>query len=266
MIYFLGASHMAITLSAWIDKNDSAQERFGKEEPAFLDFRLKAGETIKNIKAASIYIAHFAPWWGKILALKNESGELQVAPGFIKLIQSIGTEPAGEKDALFVFMTGEEHYHLGKMEHEPPVDFYLPSHPELNIAPERQVIPLSVIETQLRAYLENAFKAFEAIRRLQPYLEIINVICPPPILSGEATKSATIQAQDIVRLKYYLLYSKIMRETLTSLNIASILPPESAIDENSFLLSEYVKDNVHGNHLYGEKVIDQIKQFIESRT
>jgi hypothetical protein len=209
---------------------------------------IKSGVLPDRVKVANIYIANTAPYWGPVLAAQTGPTTIGIAPGFVKLLSSI--DPENGKSVVFTFMHGEEYVSMSTKEYAEPHDFYMPSRPDLPISPQRQVIPLAVIEKQVAFYLTKTVANFKAMRSYHPGLRIVNVVCPPP------------SNEDRMRLKYYLLYVQMLNDALLPLQVESLLPPPETVSQEGLLRPEFVGDLVHGNTWYGSKVVAQMKELL----
>jgi hypothetical protein len=268
MIYLLGASHMGVVVSAWAHPDETGHQKFGAIPPHFIKLRSKFNDDNDFFWASSIYIGHYAPFWGDTLVQKSSNGSLNISPGFKDLINSITPD---EENSLFLFMTGEEHFHLGRMKHDPEIDFEIPWRHDLIIQDGRQVIPYNIIENQVTAHLNNALMNLLVIRRLLPAMNIFNVICPPPINYQNTQKkdlpinigdkNGEISTNETIRLKYYIIYCHILSQFTEKIGITPIFPPQHTVSANGYLKNEYARDKIHGNTAYGNSVIDQIKAF-----
>ena len=264
MVYMLGGSHIGPVLDACSAEN--GQSIYSEQEPAFIDWRTKPGTFAVPVKAANIYVGQYSPHWGPTLAVQTEPTVIRIAPGFQSLLASIDRGDAG--NVVFVFMKGEEYYHMAGAD-SVPHDFYLPWHPELGISPQLQVVPLEIVQREVAYYLTDAIAAFNAIYSLLPGTRIVNVICPPPTdlesyakviydpskLPGQALKYS-------VRLKYYLLYRKMLQEAVALRGIESLLPPAETVRPDGPLRPEFVGDGFHGNLLYGSHVCAQMNELL----
>ena len=272
MIYILGMSHIYPVLGAC--SAEDGQKIRTEDEPAFVDWRTKPGVLAAPVRAASIYIRDYAPHWGEVLAEQTEPTVISIAPGFRALLDSI--DPENGKSVLFVFMQGEEYYQLAvgnfeRPEDCQPADFYMPWHPELSISPLQQVVPLEVMERLMEFFLTKAAATFTAIRSLWPGLRVVNVICPPPPdldcyakVIHDKSRLASASLNYSARLKYYLLYRKILRETAALRGIETLLPPAATVRPDGLLRSEYAGDGLHGNLLYGSLVCEQMNELLQA--
>jgi hypothetical protein len=265
MIYLMGASHAGIVISSWAHPEETRHHHFGEGPPEFINLRSRFSEDLMGFNAASIYIGHYSTWWGPDLAVLSEDKMVAITPGFRSMLESMRTDHA--QNYLFVFMTGEEHYHLGLTKWDPAIDFEIPWRQDLHIQSGRQVLPWRVVEKQVAAALTKSFLNFVAIRRLLPDVHIYNVICPPPIERLNVDDPDRINydpvslksAEEVVRLKYYIAYTQLLSRFTKELGIPAVWPPRQAVSDDGFLELEYVKDKIHGNMRYGEAVIDQIR-------
>ena len=248
MIYLLGASHMGVVLKSWIMHDEaSLVEEFGKCEPKFIEFKTNDGN---SVSAASIYIGHYSKFWGEHLAKIKNDTELEINSGFLNLLNPLSKIEKNRK--LYIFMTGQEHYHLGIQKFGPNYDFNIPWRSDLSVDSDTQIIPFDIILRQVNNHLFSFYSNILAIRRLLPEINLYNVVCPPPAYPSKFFR-------DIYRLKYYIVYQNLLNEFSKSLNIKVLCPPVETLNELGFLMKEYSEDEVHGNFNYAQKVISQIK-------
>lgn len=271
MIYMLGSSHLILLFETCGIGRDVLWQMFSGHAPAFLDLELPPGILPQPTRIASIHGAHYGPYWGPLLAAQTQPNVIAMAPGFRQLLESIEDE-AGSS-TLFVFMNGEEHYHMSTTDHQPPCDFHIPWRPDLPILPQRQVVPLEVVERLVAYYLTKAIANFVAIRSIQPKLRVVNVLCPPPVPEAQLTKVEAASGEampsaahpDSVRLKYYLLYAKALTEATAKLNIETLSPPAAAVDAKGMIKPEYLLDNIHGNKRYADEVLAQMSELVRGQ-
>jgi hypothetical protein len=271
MIYMLGMSHLEPVLDA-VSANGLSEQLDkirGSEEPSFVEWATKTGILPDQVKTASIYIRQIAPHWGSVPAVQIEPTVVGMVPGFRTLLESIDQDD--ERNALVMFMYGEEHIYMGRRQHDARHDFYIPWRPDLPVRPHRQVIPLDVIGREVSHYLVKAIANFMAIRAVCPTLKVINVVCPPPSRTGatddpddvvQEDDPALARDHDSVRVKYYLLYAKALMEALLPLGVESLMPPMDTVGADGLLRPEYAHDGVHGNALYGSRVAAQISDVL----
>jgi hypothetical protein len=166
MIYLLGMSHIMPVLCACSTDSEKAWSAFAEiirdKAPFFFEWPTARDVLPCAVKVASIYVAHIAPYWGPALATENADSGLGCAPQFGELLKSI--PQADSADSLFVFMHGEEFIHICRRTYPAAYDFHLPERPDLSIRPGRQVVPLEVIQRQMRESLSKAIATFKVIR------------------------------------------------------------------------------------------------------
>lgn len=268
MIYLLGMSHIMPVLCACSVDPDKAWSAFAEmirdRAPFFFQWPTAEDVLPCAVKVASIYIGHTAPYWGPVLAMESPDEGLCCSQKFGELLNSI--PPTESADSLFVFMHGEEFINICRRTYPVGYDFYLPERPDLWIKPERQVVPLEVIQRQMRESLSKAIATFKVIRVFKPDLRIINVICPPPV-DGEVLENSYesfggSRGDEDLRLKHYLIYRAMLREATEALEIQSLLPPEEALTSKGLLSAGFTGDPVHGNARYGAQVLSQMRKLL----
>jgi hypothetical protein len=267
-IYILGMSHIMPVLRACSPHKEGHHHHFGNgTPPTFIDWPTLPDCLPAPLKVASIYIAHTAPFWGPVLAVQDSPNGIACAEGFRKLLESIDAEDV--KTPIFVFMHGEEHIHMSRRRYESPYDFMIPDRPDLPLSPLHQVVPLSVIEAQVRHSLAPAKANFLVIRSLCHRANVMNVLCPPPVLGTSLPPMApevspTGNTNDFLRLKNYLVYARLLREFLDPLGIPTLAPPPETLTPEGLLRPEYTGDPVHGNAEYGRRVLSQLRSVLAS--
>jgi hypothetical protein len=270
MIYMLGMSHLEPVLDA-ISANGLPEQLWkitGAEEPSFIDWDIKPNILPDRVKATSIYIRQIGLHWGMVPAVEMGPSIVGMVPGFRKLLESIDGDDG--KTTLFAFMYGEEHVHMSRRGYDVRHDFYLPWRPDLPVSPHRQVVPLDVIEKEVAQYLVKAKANFMAISACCPGVRVVNVVCPPPPrvdieVEGVPEDHASAQCDSYrARLKYYLLYAKALNEAVLPLGIESMMPAPDTLDADGFLLMQYAHDGVHGNALYGSRVLAQMNEVLQA--
>ncbi len=273
MIYLLGASHLMALLDACSSAGVDAQlhKLDGAREPAFLEWDLRTGLLPQRLKAASLYRRHTVPWWGETLAEMISPTQLGIAPGYSALLQSIGSEPDGAEDILFLAPRGEEHHLMAAFGLADPCDFRLPWRPDLPLAPGCAVIPLEIAEEQMAHRLTRSLLAMRAARMVRRSLRIVCITCPPP--AATEALQAWHEAQGlpphpilllptVVRLKHWLLYARAIEQGARALRMEVLAPPPEALAVDGTLKIEFVRDVVHGNRAYGELVCQQMAALV----
>jgi hypothetical protein len=268
MIYFMGMSHVLPVLKAC--SAGGLEQQIGRIHndlpPAFVDWDLTPGALPEQLRVANLYIRQIAPQWGATLAVQSATTVVGLVPGFQELLSSITNDPG--QHTLFAFIHGEEHIHLSLRDREDPLDFCWPERPDLVVLPKRQVIPLEIIDKQVKAQLTKTSGILMAIRATHPELRIINVVCPPTIRSFAFDSGNGVAETDMVlaplsvRLKYYLAYQRQLCQTAVSFGIENLLPPQECVSADGYLMDEFAGDSVHGNARYGHAVLQQMNALL----
>ncbi|GAA0746533.1 hypothetical protein LRH25_12005 [Ideonella azotifigens] len=272
MIYIMGMSHILPVLDAC--SADGLKAQLGRisndQAPQFVDWHTDPAQIAVPVQVANLYIRQIAPHWGPTLALQSSPSVISMAPGFQKMLAGMNGEGGQGGNVLFTFIHGEEHIHLALREQPQPLDFWLPERPDLAPLPGRQIVPLYVIELQVAAQIAKAQAILLAIRAMQPSMPVFNVVCPPTIPGerwdpgpGVVDPEAVDMSPLSVRLKYYLVYARQIRESARACGINSLLPPAEAMDPQGYLAAEFAGDSVHGNKRYGALVLRQMAEIAE---
>ncbi|HEY5799195.1 MAG TPA: hypothetical protein VIT92_03195 [Burkholderiaceae bacterium] len=258
-------SHILPILDGCTDTSDCARFEDGSE-PRFIDWETRPGLFNAPMKAACIYIGHRSMHWGREIALYKDQ-TMHIAPGYTNLLQSI---ERGPDTVLFLSINGCELL-TSMPDDDEAFDFHLPFRPDLPIIPGRPIIPFEVVWQQLWGMLGNMANILLSTRLTLGGTRIVNVIHPPVISDAQAKVDTRIMEKNYpgaeisplsVRLKYYLMYVKMMDMICSQAQIANMMPPPAAIGPDGALLDEYAADVVHGNKLYGALVAKQMSDLI----
>ncbi len=269
MIYLLGASHLMALLDACgADEPSATEHGFGHgRAPAFRDWPLRPGLLPDRLKVASIHLSHTAPFWGPTLVELVPPRQLGIAQGLQRLLAVASKDEAAQ--ALFIAPRGEEYFHLTLAGIDDPYDFVLPDRPDLPLMPDCAPLPLAVVQAQLGHQLATTLLTLTAIRRLCPQLRVVRLPAPPPTSSGDVAlwraeqgrpEHPTERLPSSVRLKTWLLYSRMLAEGSAGLGIEILPVPAAALHADGQLRREYMEDPIHGNARYGALVIAQMAQ------
>lgn len=169
---------------------------------------------------------------------------------------------------VFSFVGGIKHVSLGLRRHPQPFDFVLPEAPELPLEEGAEVVPDGALRESLT-------------RRSQGYLEIVTRVAelapgpvyqfeppPPPPDSwlverlaakqrGRAQPGSELPGR-FVRYKLWRLNSSIVRDHADAHGVQFVSCPSGTVDEEGFLLPEYVRNATHAGPTYGARVLEQI--------
>jgi len=265
LIYLLGASHIVAILDGCRAETSLVPDFDQSSPPRFRDWPLREGVLPDRMKMASIYIGHVAMHWGPHLAEILPERRLGIAAGFQSLLATIETD--GEARALFVSMRGEEYFHLGQLGVAHPYDFLLPERPDLALAPDRPLLPLAVVQHQMVQAMSRTLLALTAMRKLLPRVRIVRIVPPPPTASEDVTRWTaenspqthhTERLPSALRLKLWLLYTRLLEEGTRALQLEVLPVPGAALHPTGLLRREYMADAIHGNALYGGLVCGQM--------
>lgn len=267
MIYLVGASHIQAILDGCRDPQAPAPDFADGQPPAFRDWPVQAAVGPgAALRVASLYVGHTSRHWGTVLAELLPNGRLGIAAGLRELMAEPAADPRAA--AVFLSMRGEEYYQLANHGIAQPYDFVLPERPDLAPDPERALLPLRLVQNQLRHGLMHTLLTLTALRKLCPAQRLVRIVPPPPGPSeevaalraaGAVTTPNRVEAvPSAVRLKLWLLYARLVEEGVASLGLETLAPPPQALRPDGLLRREYLKDAIHGNAAYGELVAQQM--------
>jgi hypothetical protein len=184
-----------------------------------------------------------------------------------------------ETDVLLISVAGSNWLEYCLSNREPKFDLILPFAPELPEIPGAQLVPVAEMRHALVQTNAWHLRSIVALRRHLPKMPIWACAVPPPFqdnerlleLAAQGSVAAAIVApiaehgvtDPVLRLKVYLLFAEIVRETYAAERIEYIPPPRAALTGPGFLAPECVHDLVHANGRYGEFVIADIEARLE---
>lgn len=275
-VFIFGMSHMiglmkaisatppALTLDDW---SSSAATEFQR---APVRPGLFPGDQV-----ASLVIS--AQGWGGIADITVGAGgkrEVRGADGFLKLMGGLQSSQQGR--TLVSVLHGSSHSALSLVRHPQPFDFFLSGHEHLPFIANAQPLPEAVVRRQMEPYLASTIASLAITRMALPEIRLVHMFAPPPISSEEQIRRvpegfrAHIDAFGItplsLRLKYYLLANRIIREGVAALGVGVdfLDAPAQALDEQGGLLEQYASGATHGNEQYGELMAQQLHRLIYS--
>jgi len=212
-----------------------------------------------------------AQGWGgmaQLVTLDDQRREVRGEPGYIALLAGLQERQQG---AMLVSMLhGSSHTALSLVRHPQAYDFYLSGHEDLPFTAEAQPLPEALVRRQLEPYLHSTIASLALARMLLPDIRLVHVFPPPPITSEEQIRRvpegfrAHLETYGVtplaLRLKYYLLANRIVREGTQALglHIDFIDAPPETLDADGGLREEYAAGASHANERYGALLAQQL--------
>ncbi len=268
LCYLLGASHLTAILRACRAPGDGPDlPRFGSREPAFEPWPTDPGVLGGELRVASLYVGHTAPYWGTPLVRVLDGGRLGITAGLQQLLRSIA--PAESVDTVFLSLRGEEYHNLGLAGAAHPFDFHLRERPDLGFVPGRPVLPAEVVEARMAERVAETLSLLVAIRMFCPRHRLVRIPPPPPAPAeavqhwAERHGRAPHPAQQLpasVQLKLWTLQQRLLAQGAQALGVDSLPVPPAALDERGLLRPACLGDPVHGNTAYGTLVCRQMSE------
>jgi hypothetical protein len=265
MIHLLGMSHMISILAASsaVDIGSQIPHSLDGTTLRFLSWNTKPGVLPEPMRFASIHRWHLPKMWGDTLA-SLANGVVKINPYLPELLKEV--KSLEEQAKLFVSIMGQEHNDFSLRVYPIPADFEFPEYVNLPLIEGRQIVPLKSVEAIINKSMEPTKAILFAIRAMLPKARIINIIPPPPATTSAVAKIFNV-TEDIVppssvRLKHYLIYTKIITEIANQLNIEILKPPTAIIGDDGLMSPEFAQDTHHGNVRYGEEVLRQMNELL----
>ncbi|PPD50475.1 MAG: hypothetical protein CTY16_01600 [Methylobacter sp.] len=170
---------------------------------------------------------------------------------------------------VIISIAGNDHNVFGLLNHPQPFDFYLPENPHLPINPDARLLPASLVSKTLQYRMASIFSATPTL--LGHFKKpIYQIESPPPIPSDAHIQKYPGKFKNMIaqqgvspaafRYKLWRLHSKIVSDHCQKRGIFFIEAPKEAQDAQGYLQEQYWNlDSTHGNALYGDLVLNQIR-------
>ena len=180
-------------------------------------------------------------------------------------------------DLLVTVLGGNEHTIFGLLQPPTgPIDFVFGDKPSLPTDPDAELLSESQMAAQLEARLRRCKRMLGQLKSLFG-CPVIQLQAPPPLLSNEyilhnldpyfrKNFEDPVVAAPTLRLKLWLLVSKLMREACRSTGVNFLACPAASQTANGFLDPQFNGRNAtHANARYGALLVEQISKILEAR-
>jgi hypothetical protein len=174
-------------------------------------------------------------------------------------------------DILVSVIGGNQHAVFGTIRHPVPFDFHSPEDPRVEKGVS--LIPYRMLYDQFLRGLGKGDGAMLAALRSATTAKVVHLFAPPPKHKNafiELYHDTHFAAEGIehlgvsppaLRMKFWHLQNRVLREICGELDIEVIPPPPEAVDPQGFLeRSCYAGDATHGNVKYGELVLADLER------
>ncbi|MBY0239729.1 MAG: hypothetical protein K2X55_10495 [Burkholderiaceae bacterium] len=176
--------------------------------------------------------------------------------------------------AVVFLLRGNRHVELGLVRHPTaPFDFILPHRPDLPVDGSSRLLPAGLVEQMLRRRISDEFEFFSQMRQFFSEKNCYRVESPPPLPNFYVEQYPAgfkdlIEAHGVApesfRYKLWRMNSRLVRQHCMSIGATFIEAPGCSMDGQGFLLPEYWReDPAHANSLYGDLVLNQIREMME---
>ncbi|GGC07622.1 hypothetical protein [Pseudoduganella buxea] len=271
MIYVMGMSHTVCLLRAVaaghaLELDEWIHSKATEFTPMATRPGMLPGDVINSL------IISDQGWDNIVHVLRHPDGrrELQGHPGYIGLLEQL--QPRQQEAMLVSILHGSAHSALSLVQHPQPFDFTLAGHPELPFIDGAQPVAESIVRRQLQPYLMSTIATLALARVALPDIDLVHVFAPPPTESeAEIRRVPEGFRQHLdhygiaplsLRLKYYLLSNRMIREGVAELGVQVdfVDAPPQAVAPSGGLKGEYAFGATHGNDAYGALLAAQLNQ------
>lgn len=181
----------------------------------------------------------------------------------------VSTVKSKHPTVCFFHIHGNQHNTMGLVNHPQKYDFFLKGESGLSTNISGRIVPYAQVENAMRQSLELSIAS-----PLSRFLALVN--CPsyfieshPPVSSDQFIMSGglydDLMAQHGVspvdhRYKLWRLHNRILKSICRRLGVAYLPSPQEATDDKGCLLEHlWGPQGVHGNELYGQLVLEELK-------
>jgi hypothetical protein len=180
---------------------------------------------------------------------------------------------------------GNSYYVHGAINNPRRFDFILPDAPDLPVSTDTELIPYDLIHEKLLSDFRPLMAAVNAATS-RTNVPVYNISPPPPVGNPEAIARAINQAAEhfqsdwwlkeqrnlvalgvappTLRFKLWCVLIDAMRQLCREFSVHFVEAPTAAKDSEGFLREEYRLDGFHGNARYGELVVQQLIEILQS--
>ncbi|WP_165390829.1 hypothetical protein [Pseudoduganella lutea] len=274
MIYVMGMSHTVCLLRAVAaGRAPELDEWITSKATDFTPVATKPG-MLPGDMLNSLIISDQG--WGDIVQMQpagDGSRMLQGHPGFIELLSQL--QPRQHDAMLVSILHGSAHSALSLVRHPQPFDFVLPGHEDLPFIEGAQPVAEAVIRSQLAPYQQSTVAALALARVALPEIRLVHVFAPPPTESEDEIRRVPEGFRQYLdhygiaplslRLKYYHLSNRIIREGLQAMGVSVhfVETPGQALAPSGGLKAEYAFGATHGNDAYGALLAAELKRLYD---
>lgn len=176
-------------------------------------------------------------------------------------------------DILVSAVGGNQHAVFSTIQHADPFDFFFPEDRPDETENDVPLIPFRPLYDFFCNGLRLGDGATIAALRRSTRARMVHILAPPPKrdtafihryhdshFASEGISSFGVSSPQL-RLKFWRMQNRALREICAPLGVETIEPPDVACDAEGFLdPSYYARDATHANAAYGELVLEQLEQ------
>ena len=206
--------------------------------------------------------------------LKTKNDVVMGDTSFEDFLRIAGT--LGPGDIVMSAIGGNQHAVFSTIQHPVPFDFFEPGSAS-SIETGVQVIPYRTLEANFASGIRGRDGASLKALRDATAARVIHILAPPPkednahILRHHESRFAqdNIAALGVsppeVRLKFWNLQRRVLKQICSELGIEVMDPPVKALDSQGFLATDfYASDATHANVDYGELILADVERLLDA--
>lgn len=204
------------------------------------------------------------------LIYKHGKQKVRPSPIVTSIINRYSKQTYSEDTWLVSMAHGNYYNQFGMFAENRIFDFVFDELPQLGLEPGADYLPYNSVKaalensmTPLKSYVPAMAKSYFGKRFI--------IVGPPPPVGDDELVAKRIQTGQenlrvtpkAVRLKLWYLQNKIAKSYCDNAGIHYFNGAvDGTFDKDGFLLDEQVKDCVHGNHIYGQKLLESLQNYV----
>lgn len=269
MIHLVGMSHSISLLRAVsaADGNVSLDNWSHQTDEHFLPVGVKPGMLPGDGLEALIVSRQN---WTPLATHSEQDGRRVVSAhdGFVAALRPLLDRQEG--GTMLSFLDGNGHAAISLLQHPAPFDFVLPGHEDLGMQAGFQPLSHELIRKHILPYQMTTIATLSIMRMLLPDMRIVHVLPPPPSSEQQIRSKPELFADKMaggvtplsIRIKYYLLANRLLREAMQGYGVELLEAPPESVAADGSLRDELSAGATHGNLAYGELIAAQLRALL----
>jgi hypothetical protein len=176
---------------------------------------------------------------------------------------------------IAVMISGSDWLKLCLTAWAPPMDFILPGDSALPLDETARIVPVAEIKAAMRTKIDHVLDGIEALgqRTWRPGVQLYFLEGPPAVLDNDFMTASLTASQDPwlrqyadkpmtpshLRLKMARLHNGLINAACDAAGLIFVPAPASVKDDEGFLRADCHHDVMHGNFVYGTRMIQHVE-------